>query len=475
MAVFNNILTGNCSEFSLLPYESCLIGSINVRKVNTYKQLKEVSNLMVRCLDNVIDYAWYPSEEIKKAAYYYRRVGVGITGLSEYLIDKSIRYGSQAAIDAIKALLMGLDNGAYEATTQLAIEKGPCPAIADGKFLLDIRREDTNNTSALRRNITTTTVAPTGSTSILLGVDGTGCEPLFSFVFSRVVKYAEDKWYTISTKVLQDVFEKYKIEITPDRLEEVKKNNGSVQGLSWVPEHIQSFMVTAQDLTPMDHVRMLAAVQQYVEANISKTINLPNNATTSDVAEVYIEAWKRDCKCVTVFRDGCKSTQVLVATNNVVKDSVQIIKNKDIPTMLDAKRIKISTPSGSMYVMLSFLNGKPIEVFANLGKSGGDDYAYTEALGRVMSLALKYGVPSSKIIQTLRGIKGKDVALFNDEYIYSVPDAIAAAIHYILEENHLTPSLENGIINHPCPQCGVELVQDNGCGYCKSCGWSNCS
>jgi ribonucleoside-diphosphate reductase alpha chain len=475
MAVFNNILTGNCSEFSLLPYESCLIGSINVRKVNTYAKLKQVSNLMVRCLDNIIDYAWYPSEEIKQAALYYRRVGVGITGLSEWLIDRSIRYGSQAACDATIALLTGLDDGAYEATTQLAEEKSPCPAIKDGKFIIDARREDTDKDSTLRRNITTTTIAPTGSTSILLGVDGTGCEPLFSFVFSRVVKYANDTWYTISASILQDVFKKYQIELTPERLEEIKKNNGSVQGLSWVPEHVQSFMVTAQDLEPMDHVRMLSAAQNCIEANISKTINLPNEATEEDVEQVYIEAWKRSCKCVTVFRDGCKSTQVLVATKEKQSDQIQIIKNKDIPVMLDAKRIKISTPSGSMYVMLSFLNGKPIEVFANLGKSGGDDYAYTEALGRVMSLALKYGVPSSKIIQTLRGIKGKDVALFNDEYIYSVPDAIAAAIHYILEENHLTPQLEHGIINHPCPQCGVELVQDNGCEYCKSCGWSNCS
>ena len=464
-----------CSEFSLLPYESCLIGSINVRKVNTYAKLKQVSNLMVRCLDNIIDYAWYPSEEIKQAALYYRRVGVGITGLSEWLIDRSIRYGSQAACDATIALLTGLDDGAYEATTQLAEEKSPCPAIKDGKFTIDARREDTDKDSTLRRNITTTTIAPTGSTSILLGVDGTGCEPLFSFVFSRVVKYANDTWYTISASILQDVFKKYQIELTPERLEEIKKNNGSVQGLSWVPEHVQSFMVTAQDLEPMDHVRMLSAAQNCIEANISKTINLPNEATEEDVEQVYIEAWKRSCKCVTVFRDGCKSTQVLVATKEKQSDQIQIIKNKDIPVMLDAKRIKISTPSGSMYVMLSFLNGKPIEVFANLGKSGGDNYAYTEALGRVMSLALKYGVPSSKIIQTLRGIKGKDVALFNDEYIYSVPDAIAAAIHYILEENHLTPQLEHGIINHPCPQCGVELVQDNGCEYCKSCGWSNCS
>ena len=222
---------------------------------------------------------------------------------------------------------------------------------------------------------------------------------------------------------------------------------------------------------------MLSAAQNCIEANISKTINLPNDATVQDVEKVYIEAWLRACKCVTVFRDGCKSTQVLVATNNDTHktDQVKVIKSKDIPTMLDAKRIKISTPSGSMYVMLSFLNERPIEVFANLGKSGGDDYAYTEALGRVISLALKHGVPPEKIVQTLRGIKGKDVALFNNEYIYSVPDAIAAAIYSILEEKNLTNTGEHGIINNPCPQCGVELMHDNGCEYCKSCGWSNCS
>jgi len=285
----------------------------------------------------------------------------------------------------------------------------------------------------------------------------------------------KEDWYTVVPSIVQDTFYRFGIELTPENIMDIKDNGGSVQGLDWVPEEIQEFMVTAQDLTPEDHLSMLIGVQKYVGASVSKTVNMPSSATVEDVEKVYLAAYEGGIKGITIFRDGCKSNQVL---RTAKKEEPEIIHTKDLPVVMPSIRVKIPTPSGSMYMMTSFHNGKPVEVFCNLGKSGMDDYAYTEAIGRVLSLCLKRGIPAEHIIKTLKGIRGKDVSVFKDSYVYSVPDAIAIALGEALtgfSGGSVEQKREESLSKNLCPDCLTPLVLDNGCFSCYNCGYSSCS
>ena len=475
--VFNGLLLRNCSEFPLYPYESCLIGSINLATLNfgdIYGDLKLRTETLVRCLDSIIDKAWYPDKRIEDAAKKYRRIGVGFTGLADYLINKGLRYGSPASLREVSKLIGYINAVARDTSVRLAEEEGPFPEFKN--IIWDERME----AKELRplRNIACTVVAPTGSTSILCGADGSGCEPLFALAYDRMMRREKEDWYTVVPSVVQNLFLRANIRLTTERIKSIRDNKGSVQGLSWVPKDIQDFLVTAQDITPDDHLNMLICVQSQIDNSVSKTINLPSSATESDIHDIFMKAYKNKVKGITVFRDGCKSTQVLKVGKEEKEPTPTPIATKDLPSELNSVRIKIPTPSGSMYVMTSFFNGKPVEVFCNLGKSGMDDYAYTEALGRLMSLCLKKGIDHSQIVKTLKGIRGKDVSLFNNDYVYSVPDAIAIALResvgfYNGLDNE--KDKEERLLNNLCPECNMPLQMEGNCPVCLNCGYNKCS
>ncbi|MFA6619423.1 MAG: LAGLIDADG family homing endonuclease, partial [Candidatus Neomarinimicrobiota bacterium] len=474
MGVFANTLIWNCSEFMLYPYESCLIGSINLAKFdpkdsNFFNEIKETARILTICLDNVIDHSWYPDKRIEEAAKKFRRIGVGVTGLADCLFNAELRYGSASGVAFTEEIMKAIQMSTLETSSKLAEQYGTFPEF-------DRMEWDTRlklNTPI--RNITTTVIAPAGSTSILAGADGSGCEPLFSLAYDRMMRRDKEDWYTVVPSIVQDTFYRFGIELTPENIMDIKDNGGSVQGLDWVPEEIQEFMVTAQDLTPEDHLNMLIGVQKYVGASVSKTVNMPSSATVEDVEKVYLAAYEGGIKGITIFRDGCKSNQVL---RTAKKEEPEIIHTKDLPVVMPSIRVKIPTPSGSMYMMTSFHNGKPVEVFCNLGKSGMDDYAYTEAIGRVLSLCLKRGIPAEHIIKTLKGIRGKDVSVFKDSYVYSVPDAIAIALGEALtgfSGGSVEQKREESLSKNLCPDCLTPLVLDNGCFSCYNCGYSSCS
>lgn len=463
-----------CSEFSLYPYESCLIGSINLANLDVnsdecFSELYFVAELVAKCLDNVIDHSWYPDDRVEEAAKKYRRVGVGITGLADCLFNKGLRYGSDEAVEFTKKIMKTIQDGTINASVELAEKYGAFSEyeniIWDTRFLIN----------KPIRNITTTVVAPAGSTSILAGADGSGCEPLFSLAYDRMMRRDKEDWYTVVPDIVQKTFNKYGITLTPEKIMDIKDNGGSVQGLDWVPEELQEYLVTAQDLTPDDHLKMLISVQKFVGASVSKTINLPNSATREDVENIYMTAYENGVKGITVFRDGCKSNQVL---RTAKREDPVVLHTKDLPMVMPSVRVKIPTPSGSMYMMTSFYKNKPVEVFCNLGKSGMDDYAYTEALGRVISLCLKRGIPADNIIKTLKGIRGREVSVFNDHYVYSVPDAIAIALGEAVagyEGLSSETRRDSNLSNNLCPDCNVPLTLDNGCFSCYNCGYSSCS
>jgi ribonucleoside-diphosphate reductase alpha chain len=291
-----------------------------------------------------------------------------------------------------------------------------------------------------------------------------------------MMRREKEEWYTVVPDIVQDVFKRYNIELTPERVRSIKENSGSVRGLDWVPEEIQHFLVTAQDLNPDDHLDTLIAVQKRIGNSVSKTINLPNSATEKDIAAIFMRAYDNKVKGITVFRDGCKSTQVLkVEKKEEVSQKVEV---NHLPDSLPCIRIKVPTPSGSMYVMTSFFKNTPVEVFCNLGKSGMDDYAYTEALGRLISLCLKKGIDYHHIVKTLKGIRGKDVSLFHNDYVYSVPDAIAIALResvglFAGEDNEKTK--EDQLSKNLCPECNMPLQMEGKCPVCLNCGYNKCS
>lgn len=489
-----------CSEFPLFPSESCLIGTLNIGKIyedaviafeeKQFPRLESVdkvfehllvwwAKVMTRILDNVIDIAWYPFPEIEEAAKKYRRIGVSITGFGDYLIHNKIRYGSVKAIIKAKEVTQLINYASLEESRLLAKEKGAFPMFEQST--LDERLEGDPVFKLPRRNITTTTIAPAGSTSFLCNAECSGIEPVFAFAYKRMARLDKsgDSWYNILSPLLVNhLFKNYGIEVTDEMVEDVVKNNGMVSGLNWVPTKAREYLVTAHEITPEEHLNMLAAFQTGVGASVSKTINLPHSATKEDISNLYLAAWENNCKGITVFRDGCKKGQVLSTSTETTNSAPVAPKKVKLPYLLESRRVKIETPSGNMYVLVSFFDGRPIEVFANLGRSGQEVYAYTEGIGRVISLALKNGVDYSSIVKTLRGIRGNEVSLFNNEYVYSVPDAIAIAMDYAVKafkNIDIDQDKQEKINSNLCPNCGEPLATDNGCFHCKSCLWSNCS
>lgn len=484
-----------CAEFPLYDYESCLIGSINLGKLVItsksepnkldYDTLIRITNLMTLTLDNVITNAYYPTKEIAEAAKRYRRIGVGVTGIHDMLIKLGIRYGSAESLDVIKKCLTTITKAASDTSKKLYRLSSSNPSVTGWHI-----HGDTDIYEHPRRNLATTVIAPTGSTSILCGAESSGIEPIFAVAYRRRALMDDvETEYTIVNELFKKMYEDVTgKELTQEVIDAIVKNNGSVQRLSvdLVPKCLQEIFVTAYDLTPKEHLNVLIAAQSCIENSISKTINVPNSFSKEDISDLLLYAYNNNVKGITIFRDGCKSTQVLVTgtQDTPQQDSSQPAKIQ-LPDTLDCIRVKLNTPTGnSLYVMVSFSGDTPVEVFANLGKSGFDDYAYTEALGRVISLALRHGVPYTSIIKTLRGIRGKDVSLFNDKYVFSIPDAIAIALQHAVSIRTNTPA-DTSVTDHEstvkimdtniCPECGSTLVSDNGCLTCPNCLWSKCS
>lgn len=515
--------TNPCGEQPLYPFDACNLGSIFLTyfvidgQVD-WEGLKEVSRTSVRFLDNVIEVNPYPLEQIRKTVFGIRRIGLGIGGWADMLLELGIPYDSQEALDLAEKVMKTINDEAVAETERLAKIRGAFPMF-HGSIYKD---------SSPRRNSTVTTIAPTGTISIIAG-SSSGCEPLFAIAFQHIVKDKHlDRKLTFVNPKFEEVLKQRGI--YSEELMEKVAQKGIVREIQEIPEDIRKVFGTAQEITPTWHIRTQAAFQKHTENAVSKTINLDNSATVDDIKNAYLESWDTGCKGITVFRDGCKDVQVLnLGTKNgeAVKEE-QNIKEVKIdeplrqrPYRLTGSTYRMNTPVGTAFITINEdENGDPLEVFINVGKAGSDVAAMAEALGRTISTALKFrgGVGAKEkareFAEQLSGIGGRRSIGFGPTKIKSLPDALAGAlsVHYNFgingyhnspnvfgvyasntnEENQsevvasmpsttkeqqeslfLTATKEK--VGDICPSCGAgTLVFEEGCSKCHACGHSEC-
>ncbi len=548
--------TNPCGEQVLLPYDVCNLGSVNLGKFVRpdfgpgandprdgidWESLRRVVHLATHFLDNVIDANRYPLDEIHQLAQTIRRIGLGIMGWADLLVRLGVSYDSPEGIELGRSVMEFVNDESRDASEKLADTRGVFPAWEESIWGPDetcARRRDGSRIRPQRRvrNCNLTTVAPTGTISIFAGCSG-GIEPLFAVAFMRnqagvmmpdvnpdFVRLAkEGGWHS-------------------DDLMERIAEHGHIH-FADVPEDVQRVFVTAHDITPEWHVRMQAAFQEHVDAGISKTTNFPTEATEADVRAIYELAYDLGCKGVTVYRDGSRPMQVL-STGKTEKREAETEQAAELggriaelellladsreeahrlrgviselegereeldltararrhkrqrPSMLRGRTVKMNSPLGDLYVTINEdEQGRPFEVFCTLGKAGGAAMADAEAIGRLVSLALRSGIPITAIKEQLRGISCDRAVGLGPNKVLSAPDAIGQAIEHYLEEKEgvqealplriggpagAQPLLEGatpgqGNFLGTCPDCGTgHLAYVEGCVKCHICGYSEC-
>jgi ribonucleoside-diphosphate reductase alpha chain len=495
--------TNPCGEKPLLAYESCNLGSINLAKFfrgtplylekdvsSTFDEVKdridwdslaETVKLSVHFLDNVVDANRYSLPKIEEMTKANRKIGLGVMGFADLLYMLGIPYRSSEALKAGEEIMKFIQEKAHEESLELGKRKGPFPNIDKSVFR-----------GTTRRNAVVTTIAPTGSISMIADTSS-GIEPNFSLVYMKNVMGGEKLLYV--NKYLQEAAES--LGFWSEELFEKLSKSRSLKDFTEIPEHIRDIFDTTFDVPPEHHVKIQASFQKYVEDAVSKTINLPNNATVEDVAKIYILAYDLGCKGITVYRDGSRPGQVLQVPGER-KRKPGVLTPRPRPSVTRGKTFKMLTEMGSLYITINEDDFGLFEIFVHLGKSGSSSMAFTEAIGRLISLALRSGVSPKAIIKQLKSIKSTSpVRQENGDVVFSVPDAIAKALErYIQGGKQLellnrnngvltfipslsTPSKTNGNVQDEieadlCPECGGVLVYLEGCFMCRDCGYTKC-
>jgi ribonucleoside-diphosphate reductase alpha chain len=482
--------TNPCGEQPLMPYESCNLGSINLAKmvrevksqesgVKSYdvdwQKLKETTWKAVHFLDNVIDVNKYPLKMIEEMTKANRKIGLGVMGWADMLIQLRIPYNSDEAIRLAEEVMGFIQKEARYASAMLAEERGAFPNYEHSIY----------KDSMPLRNATVTTIAPTGSLSIIASCSS-GIEPLFAISFVRNVMEG--------TKLIEvnPYFEKEarRLGLWSRELMEKIAETGSISDFAEIPEDVRRIFVTAHDITPEVHIKMQAAFQKYTDNAVSKTVNFPNSATTKDVEEVFVLAYKLGCKGVTVYRDGSREEQVLSKQKQVEsketghKGQEQRIVPKKRPTVIKGSTRLMKTGCGNLYVTINEdETGRPFEVFTNIGKAGGCASSQAEAIGRLISLALRSNIEPEEIIKQLKGISCHQHSWTEEGKVLSCSDAIAKAIEkypYGVQNLMLKTNQGNGGSKHnelkigACPECGGAVEHEGGCAVCHNCGFTRC-
>jgi ribonucleoside-diphosphate reductase alpha chain len=494
--VANGLVVHNCGEQPLLPNEACNLGSLNLALFLNeagddldWDALKQAIRLAVQFLDDVITVNPYPLPEITQAVADNRRIGLGVMGWADLLFALKIPYNSEAALKLADQVMRFIKEAGHQKDSELAEARGVFPNWPQSIYR-DVRP---------MRNSTVTTIAPTGSISILAGASS-GIEPIFALAFRHIVKQPEGDERVLT--FVNPAFKRVAQErgFWSESLAQKLLERGSVQGLPEVPADLQKVFVSAQEIEPVWHVRMQAAFQRHTENGVSKTVNMPHQATRQEIADAYRLAYKTGCLGITVFRDGCKETQVLhVGTQKKSgkEDAPPAISKipKSRPVSLHGNTYRKKTPVGTAYITVN-ANGEgdhePFELFINVGKAGSDVAADAEGLGRLISLILRLPGPLSAyervmdIIGQLRGIGSGRAQGFGKHRVMSLPDAVAQALAEHVGINATTdlPGLpEDGATQLPlpikigdlCPECGrATFVFEEGCKKCYDCGYSEC-
>ncbi|TET90266.1 MAG: vitamin B12-dependent ribonucleotide reductase [Methanomassiliicoccales archaeon] len=475
--------TNPCGEQPLLPYESCNLGSINLSKMVgdgeiDYERFGKAIRTAVHFLDNVIDMNNYPLEKIKEMTLGNRKIGLGVMGFADMLIKLGIPYDSQDAVELGERIMMFLEKESKKASLELAKERGPFP-----NFEISTYKD-----GPPIRNATTTTIAPTGTISIIAACSS-GIEPLFAVAFKRTVL---DRDELIEVNPLFEERAEKEGFYSKDLIGEIA-DRGSLAGMKGVPEHLQRLFVTAHDIAPEWHIRMQAAFQKHTDNAVSKTVNLKHDATREDITEVYRLAYELDCKGVTVYRDASRESQVLStgATARTRESTAVGLMPRPRPSVTKGTTMKLKTGCGTLYVTINEDEHGVCEVFSQMGKSGGCAASQSEAVSRLISLALRSGVEIEPIIKQLKGIRCPAPLLGKGGLILSCPDAIGRALENYLQRRRLEDLGEpipeattlDKFVESPltftnvvgvCPDCGGALIHEGGCNVCRSCGYSKC-
>lgn len=464
-----------CGEQPLLPYESCNLGSINLLNMCTdkgidYKKLYDTVGLAVRFLDNVIDVNTYPLEAIDKTTKQTRKIGLGVMGWADMLLRMSIPYNSERAIELAEEVMGDITRKAREVSMLLGEERGSFPAKDDSIW----------KDAPYMRNATVTTIAPTGTISMLADVSS-GIEPIFGFAYTKNVM-DNDKFIYVN-EILKDTLSQQGL--YSKNIVDALVKTGRVSAVSQLPKSIQDIFVCAYDIEAEMHIRMQAAFQKYTDNAISKTINFKSTATLADFNEGYKLAYELGCKGVTAYRDGSREGQVLTMGTKTEGPKVESsVVPRERAAMTHGYTEKVNTGCGNLYVTVNYDDQGICEVFTNTGKAGGCP-SQSEASARLATLALRANIDHDVIIRQLKGIRCPAAVRNKNSQCLSCPDAIAKTLmkasknssqQLTMFEPTPVPTVDETLgCTSPCPECGSPIYNAEGCVMCPSCGYSKCN
>lgn len=504
--------TNPCGEQPLLPFEACNLGSINLSVMikNTdgtpevdYDKLGTTVRKAVHFLDNVIDVNKYPLPEIDEMTRGTRKIGLGVMGWADMLCKLNIAYNSQKAIILAEKVMHFIQEESKKASIELADKKGVFPYYDKSIY---------KELGIKVRNATTTTIAPTGTLSIIAGVSS-GIEPLFAISYIRNVM-DNDELIEVNPLFKQiAVIDGF----YSDELMRRIANKGTIHGFPEIPKSVQSVFVTSHDISPQWHVKMQASFQKYTDNAVSKTVNLRNEATQEDVSEVFLQAYKTYCKGVTIYRDGSRDLQVLnigkvkgkeQESNSEQKDKMPVnnIVPRQRPEIATGFTEKVKIGCGNLYVTVNYDENGICEVFTNTGRAGGCP-SQSEATARLVSIALRSGIDYKYIVEQLKGIRCPSTIRQKGLKVMSCPDAIGRLIEKVakIQNGSNIASAELSIsedqkfkgptakvysnaeestweedkisdleFQSTCPECGKPVEHEGGCMVCRNCGFSKC-
>lgn len=489
--------TNPCGEQPLLPYESCNLGSINLNRFIKEKKggaavdfdaLKRVTRLAVRFLDDVIDVNRYPLDTIRDNTLANRKIGLGVMGFADLLVRLGVPYDSEDAAALAGEVMSAIQEESKRASEDLAEERGAFPNFS--------RSEYAARGAKPLRNATTTTIAPTGTISIIAG-SSSGIEPIYALAYVRNVM---DDNVLVEVNPLFEAMARERRFFSEDLMARIAAA-GSAADVDGVPDDAKRIFVSAHDISPEWHIRIQAAFQRHVDNAVSKTVNFRNDAAMEEIDQVYRLAYHLGCKGVTVYRDRSRDNQVLdsgtrpeppkaaAEETTTGREGLRITPRSRDEITWGATR-KMTTGCGSLYVTINEDRTGLFEVFAAMGKGGGCAASQTEAVSRLISLALRCGIDREQIIKQIKGVRCPNQAWEKGGRIYSCADAIAKALerHAGIERTDCDDPYHDTAKNSAetngrrgdvvmvgvCPDCGGPLEFESGCAVCRSCGFSRC-
>ncbi len=466
--------TNPCGEQPLLPYESCNLGSLNLAKMLRssngateidYPKLAKAVQTAVRFLDNVIDVNKFPLPQIEEMTKKTRKIGLGVMGFADMLIQLGIPYDSEEALQFAAEVMHFINEKAYQASIDLAKERGVFPAFAGSIH-------DTPD-GQKPRNASCTTIAPTGTLSLIAGCSS-GIEPLFALSYTRNIL---DGAQLVEVNPYFEAVAKsegfYSEEIMRELASGVRLHD-----VDEAPDRIKRLFVTAHEINPEWHVKMQAAFQKSTHNAVSKTVNFPQKATREDIAEVYMLAYQEGLKGITIYRDRSRDTQVLVTgKKEEIAEGAKLAPRKRAKTTAGVTE-RVTTGCGYLYVTVNSDERGICEVFSSLGKAGGCASAQLEATCRLISLALRSEIDVASVVRQLRGIRCPSIAWEEGKSVLSCADAIASVLEKHITGEDNKPKFEDyGLAKNlagQCPDCGNLLAYQEGCFVCPSCGYTKC-